>query len=347
MHRRGFYFYLYTMYTVYVVKKIKTVSPQIQKLQLLLSRREDDFGCTHNLLATMYMIKKRIKNAGFLTKIIISFCSASTIKRIDPLELFVDMNVILFSIYPYLSFTLLLYFHFDPGYLFAKYVLHLETHTLLGNLLTLPIRIIQFLPVIQYFRLLAFLLCSLTLSALLVLDGVRKLDLWAILIRISKHSASKQVLKYFELVIILQLLNDILSRGAAILMGVALLLCVLFNYVSIKLYSFIPMPLYLCFPSVAALILLLINCLLPLGINVNEKTVKLKEKWERHLARCRDRGYQRRILIAIKPLCVICGVAGFNVLKLVKGIRVWFYSQIFNYTISALLSKCKACDKFI
>lgn len=335
------------MYTVYVVKKIKTVSPQIQKLQLLLSRREDDFGCTHNLLATMYMIKKRIKNAGFLTKIIISFCSASTIKRIDPLELFVDMNVILFSIYPYLSFTLLLYFHFDPGYLFAKYVLHLETHTLLGNLLTLPIRIIQFLPVIQYFRLLAFLLCSLTLSALLVLDGVRKLDLWAILIRISKHSASKQVLKYFELVIILQLLNDILSRGAAILMGVALLLCVLFNYVSIKLYSFIPMPLYLCFPSVAALILLLINCLLPLGINVNEKTVKLKEKWERHLARCRDRGYQRRILIAIKPLCVICGVAGFNVLKLVKGIRVWFYSQIFNYTISALLSKCKACDKFI
>lgn len=42
--------------------------------------------------------------------------------------------------------------------------------------------------------------------------------------------------------------------------------------------------------------------------------------------------------MAFKPLCVFCGVGGFTVLKFMKGLKIWFYSRILNYTVPALLS---------
>ncbi|OXA53701.1 hypothetical protein Fcan01_11320 [Folsomia candida] len=175
----------------------------------------------------------------------------SSRKNIAPLALILNINVVLFSIYPYFLFTLLLYFELDVGYLFLKYVLHLEINSLFGHLATLPLRLLQFLPALQYFRLLAFFLCMLPLSALLVLDGIRKLDLWAISVRISRHTARKQAAQ---------------------------------SNTDANLY----------FPAIAVLIPAIIDALLPLGISVNEKTVELKRKWERHLERCHDRGYLRR-----------------------------------------------------
>lgn len=133
--------------------------------------------------------------------------------------------------------------------------------------------------------------------------------------------------------------NDFFANIAAILMGSAIILSVLFNFMSIKLYSVIPMPLYLFFPSVAVLIPVIADTLMPLSIRVNEKAQNLKEKWSRNFVHSAGRKYLRRKLMGINPLHILCGIGGFNFLKLIKSTKAWFYAQILNYSISALLTE--------
>ncbi|OXA47694.1 hypothetical protein Fcan01_17752 [Folsomia candida] len=263
---------------------------------------------------------------------------ASPHRKIDPLGLFLNFNVALFSIYPYFLCPFLFYFDLDPGLLFTRYVLHLELNTLLDQLVTQPLRFLQFLAILQLCRLFPILVSTFSLCITIFLDAIHKLESRAFLIRFYRSKADLQMRKYRELALVLKLVDGVVVPAAAILMGLGLLLSVVFNFVTIKLYSVIPMPLYLYFPSVSVLIPVIIEALLPFGISLNVKAVQLRNKWDRQLERCGDRKYVRRILRAIKPFCINCGVAGYNVLKLVKGTKVWFYEQLLNYTISALLT---------
>lgn len=230
------------------------------------------------------------------------------------------------------------YFRLDPVFHFAKYVLHLEMNTLRDHLFLFPLRICQFLPLLQICRLFPFLNCLVCLTTKLLLDAIHTLDTWAFLIRFSRPRADLQVRRYLELAVTVQVAYAILATIVALLMGLGLILCILFNFVSIKLYNVVPMPLYLCFPPVAVVIPLIIDTLLPFGISVNDKADKLKIKWGRKLVSSSDLKYIRRRVLAINPLHIPCGILGFKFFKLTKSIKVWFYDQILNYTITALLS---------
>lgn len=120
-------------------------------------------------------------------------------------------------------------------------------------------------------------------------------------------------------------------------MGLGLNLSVLFNFMSIKMYGIAPMPLYLYFPSMAILILSIIDVLLPLGIRIHEMSVSLKWKWGRYLGHPVDREYICRKMRALQPLCINCGLTGFKFFKLSKSTKVWFYEQLLTNTITALL----------
>ncbi|OXA47102.1 hypothetical protein Fcan01_18125 [Folsomia candida] len=124
----------------------------------------------------------------------------------------------------------------------------------------------------------------------------------------------------------------------AILMGVGLVLCVAFNFISIRMYGSIPFPLYLYFPSVAIIIPLIIDTMLPMAIRVYEETSKIRRNWEYHLNGTENRKYISRRLQAVRPLQVKCRIMGYQGLKLTKSTKVGFYSQILEHTMTALLS---------
>lgn len=260
-------------------------------------------------------------------------------KKIDPIGIFLNITVAMFAVYPYFLIPFLLYFEFDPTFMFAKYVLSLTLNTSLDQILFNTVRLLQFLVALQICRLFPLLVCTLMFGVLIILDTVKTLDMWVVLIKFSQNKAAAQIRRYIELTLVMQVCAGFSDASIAILMGLGLILCVLFNFVTLKLYNIIPMPLYLYFPSVAIIIPFIIDTLLPLGIRVNEKTARLKTKWGKQLDLCSDRKYLQRRLRAIKPLRFDCRVAGYNLLQLVKPTKAWFYMQIMNYTISALLFK--------
>ncbi|OXA47368.1 Uncharacterized protein YsdA, partial [Folsomia candida] len=207
-------------------------------------------------------------------------------RKIDPLGLFLNFNVALFSIYGYFLSPFLYYVDLDPGYLFTRYVLHLEVTTLSYRLFTHSLRFLQVLVIFQVSRHLPILISSLSLFITILLDAIYKLELRAVLIR---STADLQIRKHRELALILQLVGGVVAPATAIMMGLGLLMSVVYNFVTIRLYSVIPMPLYLYFPSVSVLIPVIIEALLPFGIRLNEKAVQLRNKWDRELERCGDR----------------------------------------------------------
>ncbi|OXA37131.1 hypothetical protein Fcan01_28090 [Folsomia candida] len=276
---------------------------------------------------------------GYLIQIVKREPKREQTKKIDPIGIFLNITVAMFAVYPYFLIPFLLYFEFDPTFMFAKYVLSLTLNTSLDQILFNTVRLLQFLVALQICRLFPLLVCTLMFGVLIILDTVKTLDMWVVLIKFSQNKAAAQIRRYIELTLVMQVCAGFSDASIAILMGLGLILCVLFNFVTLKLYNIIPMPLYLYFPSVAIIIPFIIDTLLPLGIRVNEKTARLKTKWGKQLDLCSDRKYLQRRLRAIKPLRFDCRVAGYNLLQLVKPTKAWFYMQIMNYTISALLFK--------
>ncbi|OXA48123.1 hypothetical protein Fcan01_17043 [Folsomia candida] len=258
--------------------------------------------------------------------------------KIDLLGIFLNINVAIFSLYPLFLSTLVLYFEFDPIYNFAKFVVHLDTNSLFVRIFIFPLRLVQVPPTFQIARLFALLICMITLSSILFLDAIHELDLWGFLVKFSRRKADLLIRRYLQLAVALQHVADFFAMISAILMMLGLVLCVLFNFMSVKLYGLIPMPLYLFFPSVTVLIPLIIDTLLPFGIRINETSVRFRVKCWRNLKDSCDRKYLRRRLSAIRPLCFDCGVLGFTFLKFTKSMQIWFYEQILSYTITALLS---------
>lgn len=138
--------------------------------------------------------------------------------------------------------------------------------------------------------------------------------------------------------IVVLLFYDIFSNIAAVLMGAGFLLNISFNYVTLKLYHVVPMPMYLWFPTVSVLIPILIAILLPMMINVYEGSVQVQNLWGWHSGKSRDLKYLRRRLLGARPLRMTTGIGGVNFYFFKQSTKVTFYSAIIDYTINALLS---------
>lgn len=89
---------------------------------------------------------------------------------------------------------------------------------------------------------------------------------------------------YLRLEIIACLFYQMLSSFIAALMAVGFILSITFNFVSIKMVGIIPMPFYLFFPSVAILIPVIIDFLLPMAISVHEDCLCMQNKWAKYAA---------------------------------------------------------------
>lgn len=68
--------------------------------------------------------------------------------------------------------------------------------------------------------------------------------------------------------IVLQNLYKTISTAAAIVMFAGFVVCVTFNFVTIKMSQIIPMPIFLVFPSVSVGIQIILNVMMPIMINV-------------------------------------------------------------------------------
>lgn len=259
-------------------------------------------------------------------------------RRLDPVGVFLNATVAFFTLCPFFMAPLALYFEFDAASLFCKYVLPLEHDTIWGCTFRYLIRLPAGLSCMQVCRLFPLLVCTLSFHHVLLLDELYKMGRRALFIRVSRIWAILQFRKYVELEIILRLFAASSDNITAILMGVGLVLCVAFNFISIRMYGSIPFPLYLYFPSVAIIIPLIIDTMLPMAIRVYEETSKIRRNWEYHLNGTENRKYISRRLQAVRPLQVKCRIMGYQGLKLTKSTKVGFYSQILEHTMTALLS---------
>lgn len=153
------------------------------------------------------------------------------------------------------------------------------------------------------------------------------------------RSATRILQEHKGLEIILAMADEFLSFAALVFMGIGLILSVLFNFVSLKMYHTIPMPLYLYFPSVSVLIVCVILVMLPLLIDVFERDVKIHGKWKYYCARrkCNFK-FISRLLKGTKVIRFNAVVPGFKIYELKKGVKPRYLYEVVDYTVTALLS---------
>lgn len=128
-----------------------------------------------------------------------------------------------------------------------------------------------------------------------------------------------------------------MSIATALLMLIGMVLSILCNFASIKLRHSIPMPFFLFFPIVAAIIPIIINALVPTAIQCRSLSEELLHKWRRRLP-LPWKSLMKRKLAASKPIIFYAGLFGFHFFPLKKDTKSTYYDTISNFTISAILA---------
>lgn len=260
----------------------------------------------------------------------------------DIVGIFLNLCVILFAIYPYFLTLFGIYFEIDPFIIVYKYWFPAEVKENIGIYFQLLFHccriVLTFIPFLFGCRTICLIICLSTTMAHLLLACV--FIIASTVQRISiLRSATSILHKHKALEIIMVMSDEIVSFEALGFMGLGLVLGVLFNFVSLKLYHTIPMPLFLYFPSVSVLIICVILVMLPLLINFYENDVQIHAQW-RYYCYCRRSNFKiiTRLLKATKVVRFNAGIPGFKVYELKKGVKPIYLFTLVNYTITALLS---------
>jgi hypothetical protein len=243
----------------------------------------------------------------------------------------------------YLLTPFMIYFHLDLLPIIQTHILTpigLEIPYLFY--LFLPIYLLSPIPALQVTRVLATLCCVLTIGIHLILSVISHLTK-SCSISTFKHShlLESNLHTYRTLELIIQIFSEIISLLVALLMGFGFVFSVSSNFLSLKMITIIPMPLYLFFPLIATLLLIMIQCLLPMAINIYERALILGQNWKFYLQFCESRHdlrYFTRKIKSIQPVRIRSGLFEFNLYYLKRSTKVTFYTNIVSYTITALLS---------
>lgn len=146
------------------------------------------------------------------------------------------------------------------------------------------------------------------------------------------------LLKHKSLEIIFLMWNDYISPIVVIIVLFGSMLSVLFNYISLKLYAVIPMPMYLFFPTFAVLLPCVVLVMLPVGTAVHERDAEVHAKWKYYAHRSSNVKLLSRQLRATKVIRITGGISDFQLFTLNQSFTPRYFSAMVDYTITALLS---------
>lgn len=240
-------------------------------------------------------------------------------------------------IFPYIAVPLEIYFQIDPlGQLESQILTN--SNPLFAQLIILISRILTVVAGIQTSRLIAKMVSICTILTQLILDCITNLGKMTTRLVQTWIRTNPVLREYTCLEIILFEFLEIASNVIFLLMGQGILLLVMFNFITLKLYGHVPSALYPAAPSVSILLPIVIQTLLQMLIDVFEDASRLKNRWDKELGDFGGVKYLKRRLRAVRILRWYAGIFSFKLYDLKQQVKPIYYYTIVNYTITALLS---------
>jgi hypothetical protein len=123
------------------------------------------------------------------------------------------------------------------------------------------------------------------------------------------------------------------------LLFVGTALSVIANFTTIRAFQIFPWYLYVFCPSLSILILLIIQLLLPFGINCHENSEAMLRQWKSNPIYAKGK-YLRRKLKSLRSLRWYAGLTGFyecNFFLIQDSFKTAYYAVILDYTINLIL----------
>lgn len=241
-------------------------------------------------------------------------------------------------IYPYFLLVFGLYFELDPLMMAYKYWIpfHFKWNFTLRICLNCG-RLLQLIS----FLLGCHLFCKLAIIPTILVHGILGC-IECIDARVADISnwkkGTENLQRHKSLEIILTLGDGAIRVGALGILAFLSVLAVMFNFVSLKLYGIIPMPMYLYFPSVAVAIPCALSFMLPMAINVYENDKKVHDKWKYYCYQSTKVKFLKRQVDATKVIRIYAGIGNFTFFEVKKAVKPRYFYETMYYTITALLS---------
>lgn len=261
-----------------------------------------------------------------------------TRSSIDSAGLMLIVIVFVFAFYGCVIIPATTYFRLDPySQFYHKILLNTQYDTLPARIILLTLNATLMLPAIQTCRVFSIVVTILTVLSRLILDCVAHLDRMTQVCREDDEMESI-IRQYQALQIILIMGDELISLGILLFMIVGFVAAVAFIFASVKLSHLIPLPIFIYILSVAAIVPVMIQIMLPMFIAIFENASAFRDRGRQQLVFMANRKYIRRKLESMRIIRMQAGLFGFNVFLLKKAAKSVYYYNICNYTINTMLS---------
>lgn len=275
--------------------------------------------------------------------------------KYDSLGIALNAMIILPSASQYLIGIAGMYFKLDPVYLVQKYVSPLileawnsgrDVATLenyqdfsLSEICWLIARSSQIITTAQACRALPWMDVMTTLLVHLVLQCIERLDSASERILLQSQGRVERYFGRYSALKIIFLVSAV-ETGAlvSIMMAMGMILSIMCNFTSVKLYGTIPTMVYVSCTLVGVLIQVFVHVMVPMAVNVYEMGKGVAEKWKGLLGRSGNKKYLVRRVKSIKVLGLYAELFGFKMFRCQKSTKRRYYYAILEYTCTALLS---------
>ncbi|OXA40344.1 hypothetical protein Fcan01_24908 [Folsomia candida] len=146
---------------------------------------------------------------------------------------------------------------------------------------------------------------------------------------------------HLELQLAMNALAPFQELGTFFLILMGLVVFVVSNFVTVKLYDSMPFPVYSFFLSISVVVTKIVNLTLPLAHGLLDVSTELKRRWGALMV---GEGNKlelkcgRRRIKGMKPFCLWAGFGGSKLFRLNKETKVQYFEQVFSATVTILLS---------
>jgi len=148
----------------------------------------------------------------------------------------------------------------------------------------------------------------------------------------------KVFVQFYELLAIAFVyIHQVIEPILTVFMSYGTFLVVILSFGMLRGFGYIPMPLYLIFPSGLTAAYAIIAFAFPRLIKIHVDTCGQVDRWIKACFKRREK-YLGRKLMSLKPLAVHTGFAGVKLFEVRRGTSNTFYSCILDYTNSLLVS---------
>ncbi|OXA39623.1 hypothetical protein Fcan01_25738 [Folsomia candida] len=246
-----------------------------------------------------------------------------------------------FSAYRYIIAPSQFFMQFDAYYFTLRDLNDIfkfsQSTMLVFNLARLGILTIT---VFEIFR----LLCLVILIFISALNMVR--SIFAVLLHVSGQRFTSLarinagITTQFKMQLAMKALAPFQELGTFFLILIGLVIFVVSNFVTIKLYDSLPFPVYAFFSSVSVVVALVINLTLPLAHGLLDSSTEIKRRLGASLmgeGNKRQIQCGRRRLNGMQLFCVWAGFGGNRMFRLNKETKVQYFEQVISATVNILL----------